>query len=197
MLLLPTLEKIINRALRYDAGALAKLASIRNQIIEVNCQDWRIKFFIICESDGLHFEKKISGKPNTCIDGTLSHFLHIFIKGANTPTLFEYPIDITGSTHNIEVLRDIFKHLDLDIEERLSHFLGDSLAHKLFFHTKKTAKAISHAGETLLQQSKEYIHCEARNLVTRKQAEQFYTDITTLRNDADRLEAILNRLSTP
>lgn len=188
-LFLPILEKIINRALRYDPVALSKLSEIKNQIIEVNCEDWRIRFFIICESSGLHFEKKSPGIPNTIIKGTLNHFLHLFAKGANTKSLFEYPVDITGSTHTVTVLRDIFKNIDLDLEEKLSHFLGDALAHQIFYHGKKTKEILVNTSEKLLQQSKEYIHCEARNLITKKQAEKFYWDIAKLRDDTARLEA--------
>jgi ubiquinone biosynthesis protein UbiJ len=191
-LLLPILEKIINRALRYDPAALSKLASIKNQIIEVNCEDWRMKFYIVCESNGLHFEKKQSGTATTVITGTLNHFLHIFMKGANTKTLFDYPIDIAGSTHSMEVLRDIFKNLDLDLEERLSHFLGDALAHQIFYHAKKTKCVVENTSEKLFSQTKEYIHCESRNVVTKKQAEKFYSDVAKLRDDVDRLEARLS-----
>jgi ubiquinone biosynthesis protein UbiJ len=188
-LLLPILEKTINHALRYDPVALSKLADIKNQIIEIHCEDWRMRFFIVCESNGLHFEKKSPGTPNTTIQGTLNHFLHLFLKGANTKTLFEYPVDVDGNTKNMEVLRDIFKNLDLDLAEKLSYFLGDALAHQIFHHGQKTKDKLADAGKTLFQQSKEYIHCETRNVVTQKQAEQFYFDIAKLRDDTARLEA--------
>ncbi|GEM_PF-4168138 len=192
-LFLPILEKIINRALRYDPSALSKLSTIKNQIIEVNCEDWRMRFFILCESDGLHFEKKISNAATTVVTGTLNNFLHIFIKGADTKTVFEHPIDIQGSTHTVEVLRDIFKNLDMDLEERLSHFLGDALAHQIFYHAKKTKNGVKNAGEKLFEQTKEYIHCESRNVVTKKQAEKFYSDIAKLRDDVERIEAKINK----
>ena len=192
-LFLPILEKIINRALRYDPAALSKLAAIKNQIIEVSCEDWKIRFFILCESDGLHFEKKISGAATTIITGSLNNFLHIFMKGADTKTVFEYPIDIQGSTHTVEVLRDIFKNIDIDLEERLSHFLGDALAHQLFYHAKKTRKAVANAGDKLFEQTKEYIHCESRHVVTKKQAEKFYSEIAKLRDDVERIEVKINK----
>lgn len=190
---LSILEKIIHRALRYDSSATSKLAKIKNQIIEVHCEDWRMRFFILCESDGLHFEKTISGAATTVITGTLNNFLHIFMKGADTKTVFEHPIDIQGSTHTVEVLRDIFKNIDIDLEERLSHFLGDALAHQIFYHAKKATRMVTNTGEKIVQQSKEYIHCESRNVVTKKQAEKFYNDIAKLRDDAERLEAKINQ----
>lgn len=190
-LLLPSLEKIINLALKSDPDALAKIGELENQLIKIDCTDWNMVFYIAPDNNGLQFHKKYSGEVNTEIKGTLNNFLHIFIKGADTKTLFQYPIDISGNTHNIEVLRNTFKNLDLDLEEKLSHFVGDSIAHKLFFHIKETKKTLENSSDKLFEQLKEYIHFEAKNLVSKKQAEKFYADVAKLRDDVDRLEARL------
>ncbi|MCX7121560.1 MAG: SCP2 sterol-binding domain-containing protein [Gammaproteobacteria bacterium] len=190
-LLLPALEKIINTALKNDPDALEKISSLENQLIKINCSDWNMIFYIAANDNGLLFYKKHSGAVNTEITGTLNNFLHIFIKGADTKTLFQHPIDISGNTHNIEVLRAAFKNIDLDLEEKLSHFVGDTLAHKLFFHLKETRKTFKRSSGELTVQAKEYIHFEAKNLVSKKQAEKFYADVARLRDDVDRMEAIL------
>jgi len=187
-LLLPTLEKTINHALKSDPDALAKISKLKNQLIKINCTDWNMIFYIVPDGNGLQFHKKYSGEINTEINGTLNNFLHIFIKGADTKTLFQHPIDISGNTHNIEVLRDAFKNIDLDLEEKLSHFVGDGIAHKLFFYLKETKKALKKSSEKLTVQTKEYIHFEAKNLVSKKQAEKFYVDVAKLRDDVDRME---------
>lgn len=193
-LLLPTLEIIINRALKCDPDALSKITSLKNQVIAVNCEDWNMVFYIIPDAHGLQFHKKYSGAVNTHIRGTLNHFLHIFVKGADTQAVFQYPIEINGNTHNVEVLRDAFKNMDIDWEERLSHHLGDAIAHKVCFHFKKAKKIAGKSADNIVDQTKEFIHCEARNLVSNKQAEQFYDDIATLRNDVDRMEARIKKV---
>lgn len=188
-LLLPTLESIINRALKTDPDAFAKILSLKNQVIKIHCNDWNMKFFMIVDSSGLQFDKKYSGKINTVVTGTLNNFLHIFIKGADTKTLFNYPIDIEGNLHNIEVLRDAFKNLDIDFEEKLSHYLGDAIAHKLCFYLKTAKKTMEKSAKNITNQTKEYIHYEARNLVSKKQMEKFYKGVEKLRDDVERMEA--------
>ena len=188
-LALPAIEKMINHALTTDPDARAKIASIQNQLIEINCTDWKIKFYIVCTDHELQFEKKISRAANTTITGTLNNFLLIFIKGADTKTLFTYPIDIDGNTHNIEVLRDAFKNLDMDLEEKLSHFIGDALAHQICFRAKEAQKTLKNTNEKLMYQTKEYIYFEAKHFPTRGQVEKFYTDSAKLRDDVERLEA--------
>lgn len=190
-LLLPALEHVINRALRNDPNALIRLSRIKDQIIAIECTDWRLRFYLIPDVHGLQFYKAIPTKPDTTIKGTLNHFLNLAIRGANTDTLFHYPVDISGNTHNIEALREIFKKLDIDWEERLSHYLGDVVAHKLFFHLKQASRSGKNVAQKLQENTKEYLHFEARNLLTQKEANDFYQKISTLRDDVERLAARL------
>lgn len=193
-MLLAVLESVINRVLQADADALAKIATLENQVIEVYCDDWRMHFYITPTTNGLHFHPNYSGKVSTTIRGTLNNFLHIFISGGDTKALFHYPIDIEGSTHTVEILRDAFKNLDIDFEEKLSHYLGDGVAHKLHFHLRNTKDAIKNTGRKILSQTKEYLHYESKNGISKKQADQFYADIAKLRDDVDRAEARINQL---
>ena len=188
-LLLPALEVIINRALKADPAATAKIATIKNQVLEIHCEDWEMNFYIVVDSQGLQFHQKYSSASNTVIRGTLNNFLHVFIKGGDTKAVFNYPIDIIGNTHNIEVLRDAFKNIDIDFEEKLSHYLGDTLSHKLFFRLKEAKNVLKKSAENFTNQTKEFIHCETKSLVSQKQAEQFYADVAKLRDDVDRMEA--------
>ena len=192
-LLLPALETIINRALKCDPDALAKLSPIKNQVIKIHCTDWKFRFFIVIDSNGLQFHKKYFSQENTLIESTGNNFLHIFIKGADTKTLFDYPMTISGNTHNLEVLRDAFKNLDLDLEEKLSQIVGDVAAHKLFSHAKNAKNSVCETSEKLTDQIKEYIYFEAKHFPTRKQVEGFYQDIAKLRDDVERLEAKTDR----
>lgn len=191
-LLLPALEMIVNHALNADPDALARVASIKNQVVEINCTDWEMQFYVAIDSQGLQFHKQYSGEANTIVRGTLNHFLHVLMKGGDTKTVFQYPIDITGNTHNIEVLRDAFKNIDIDFEEKLSYYLGDSIAHKLFFRLKKAKNRLKKSADNITEQTKEFIHCETKNLVSHKQVEQFYLDIAKLRDDVERMEARIN-----
>ena len=190
-LLLPTLENSINNALKNDGEALIQISTLKNQIIKIDCTDWNLFFYMIPTENGLQFYEHHEGTTDTEISGKLSHFLQLFIKGAGTSALFEHPVDIRGNTHNITVLRDVFKNLDLDLEEKLSHFLGDQLAHKLCFYAKETKKALKDKSRALSEQIKEYLHFEAKYVISQKRVEQFYQDIARLRDDVDRLEARL------
>ena len=191
-LALPLIEKIANAALKHDPNALTKLATIENQVIQVQCTDWRIIFHIIPTKSGLLFEKKPPTEPNTVIKSTLPNFLKLLSKGAETSSLFHYPVDISGSTRDLEVLRDVFANLDIDWEEALSQHVGDVIAHKLCFHANKAIDVKNKTKQKLGENITEYLHYEARALPTGDELEKFYQDIATLKNDIDRLEAKIN-----
>lgn len=193
-LLLPALESIVNRALQCDVDALRKIKSIQHHVIQIECVDWNMIFYIIPDDRGLQFHALYSGNTNTLIQGKLSDFLALFVKGATTASLFQHPVTITGNTHTIEVLRDAFKNIDIDWEARLSHFVGDVAAHKICRHLKKAKNTAAQSVDTLTEQTKEFIFCEAKNLISQKHANRFYEDVQILRHDVERMEARINRL---
>lgn len=194
-LALPVLERVTNQSLRLDPSALKKLATISDQVIAVQCTDWQLTFYIVVTKNGLHFERQAPHKSDTTVSGTLPNFLKLLSKGANTIALFEHPISIEGNTHNLEVLRQVFEHLDIDWEEKLSQFLGDVVAHKLCFHTKRAHTAARNARQKLKTNIQEYAHFEARALPTRKEIILFYEEVATLQNDVDRLAARINNIA--
>jgi ubiquinone biosynthesis protein UbiJ len=187
-LFLPALERIINRAISCDPEALKKLSKIDNQVIKIHCTDWQFQFFMVINHQQILFHTRYFSAENTLITSTLNHFLHVFVKGANTKTLFDYPMDIAGNMHNLEILREIFTQLDLDLEEKLSQVIGDVAAHKMFSHARQSLKTAHTVSDKMQNQIKEYIYFEARHFPTQKQVEKFYQDIAILRDDVERLE---------
>lgn len=185
-LVLPIIEKIANHALRSDPDALSQLGRINNQVIQIHCTDWEIVFHLIPTTHGLCFEKKAPTAVSTTVKSTLPNFLKLLSKGANTATLFHHPVEITGNTHNLDVLRDTFQQLEIDWEEALSHYVGDAVAHKLCFYANKANQSQQNARDRLRVNIQEYLQLEARALPTRVEIEQFYTDVATLRDDVDR-----------
>lgn len=193
-LLLPVFERVTNWALARDPVALEKLSGIHDQIIHIECTDWQISFYLIASKTGLHFEKKTPGHIDVTLKSTLSNFLQLLSKGVDTAALFQHPIDISGNTHTIEILRDVFKQLNIEWEEELSHFIGDALAHKVCFYTKEVNDIAKNTEQKLKMNLQEYLHFEAKLLPTKTQIESFYTDIATLKNDVDRLEARIQEM---
>jgi len=193
LLLLP-IESAINQALKNDSCALQKIASIQNQVIQINCTDYPLTFFIFPHTSGLQLETRYQGNVNAVIQGTLHHFLQLLFRGANMRTLFLYPVTIQGDMHPVEILRDAFKNLNVDLEEKLSQWIGDVATHRLASCFQAIKKSSKKSLKTLKKNAQEFIYFETKSFPVKKQIEKFYTDIAILRNDVERMEIHLHHI---
>src|SRR3990167_7180632 len=185
--LLPLLGKTINAALRHDARAQQKLATMNNKIISIRCVDWKINSTLSINHSKIFITKNMQEKYDAEIKGTASNFISLFLKGADSAALFQHPIEISGDMQLIEVWRDMMMQLDIDWEEPLSQVTGDVMAHHIGQSLRKIKKEMRNTSATLQWQTQEYLHYELKALPTKKQVEKLYAAIATLRNDVDRL----------
>jgi ubiquinone biosynthesis protein UbiJ len=86
------------------------------------------------------------------------------------------------------------RRLDLDWEEELSRWLGDSLARKLGNLGRRSARVARESVQTLAMDLSEYLRFEKQALPDRTEVDEFNADVDTLRNDVERLKARINRL---
>ena len=104
-------------------------------------------------------------------------------------------IKIDGDTHLASEISKVLQNMRWDIEEDLSHLVGDIAAskigegsHKLYTNAKK--KSVN-----LAEMLSEYWQEEKQILAKKRHVEQFNTDVDSLRSDAARLEKRLQKLS--
>lgn len=189
-ILLSPVEKIVNHALQENPTLRKKLRDIENKSVLVRCDDFNFSVCILIQQEKIYF--RTTDDKTICdatLSGTLSHFIFLMIKGVNTATLTRYPIEMRGNIHSVDLLRDVIMQLQIDWEEKLSHYVGDVIAHRVCALAQNACDASSRAAENLKMQMQEYVHFELKALPTRKQLEVFYSDVDKLRDDVERLFA--------
>ena len=193
-LVLTGLEAAINRVLRLDPETLQKLAKIDGKVVKIELSDWETAFYVLPYPQGLQLLSEYHKKPDTVIKGKLINLVKVGTAGATTTSMFDGSIAISGDTRVGEAMRDILKNLDIDWEEHLSKIVGDTIAHKLAYHFRKTMtfgkKSIQSLGENI----QEYLHHESKQLPTPQAIEHFHQEVGKLRDDVDRMEARVKRL---
>ena len=194
-LALPGLETAINSYCRLDPDTITRLAALSDKVIKVEIIDWRISFYIAPDSHGIQLLAEYSQEPDTTIKGTLFGLFRVSLAGASGSSLFDNTIEISGDTDTGEAIRDILRKIDIDWEEHLSHLVGDTLAHQAARRFNQAVKFGKRSVEKLQENIKEYIHEEARYFPTQQQANQLYKNIGKLRDDVDRAEARIKRLT--
>lgn len=104
-------------------------------------------------------------------------------------------IKIEGDTELAAEVGKVLQQMRWDIEEDLSHVIGDIPANKLASMSKKALAASKEQTINLVEMLTEYWQEEKLVLAKKWQVEKFNTDVDTLRSDFARLEKRLAKLT--
>jgi len=106
-------------------------------------------------------------------------------------------VEIEGSAELASTVQYLSRHLVWDMEEDLSRFFGDIVAHRLVSGGKAFAAWQRDAATRLAENLVEYWTEEQPLLARPADVGKFCRDVDTLRDDAARLEKRIERLEDP
>jgi len=106
-------------------------------------------------------------------------------------------VGIEGSAELASAVQYLSRHLVWDIEEDLSRFFGDIVAHRLVSGGTAFAAWQRDAATRLAENLAEYWTEEQPLLARPADVEKFCREVDTLRDDAARLEKRIERLKDP
>jgi ubiquinone biosynthesis protein UbiJ len=187
------LEEIGNRALRLDADTLRRLGEMDGKVIGLRVlRDAQppLEFFVFPSAAGLQLREQVDRIP----DVTISASSVMFARLAFGRPLAAGEIQVSGDMDLGQRFQRLLGKIDIDWEERLSHFTGDIVAHQLGNAARGLRVFGRQAFDTLTRDVSEYLQEEARLVARREQVERFLNDVDRLRADTDRLEKRLERL---
>lgn len=104
-------------------------------------------------------------------------------------------IKIEGDTHLVAEVGKVLQQMRWDIEEDLSHVIGDIPANKITSIGKKAFETTKKQSINLAEMLTEYWQEEKSILAKKWQVEKFNADVDTLRSDFTRLEKRLAKLT--
>jgi ubiquinone biosynthesis accessory factor UbiJ len=104
---------------------------------------------------------------------------------------------VSGDSALAAEIARIAQHLSWDVEEDLSRFMGDVLAHRVV-GTAKTIDAWQHQALHNLGHSFKEYWTEEKPLITgRERIEDFARQVESLRDDVERLEKRIEKIAQP
>lgn len=104
-------------------------------------------------------------------------------------------IKIDGDTHLATELSKVLQLMRWDIEEDLSHVVGDIAAHKIGATSHNIVQEAKQQSIHLAEMLTEYWQEEKNVLAKKRHVEQFNTAVDTLRGDVVRFEKRLEKLT--
>ena len=79
-----------------------------------------------------------------------------------------------------------------DIEEELSHFVGDIMANNIVTVSKKTGDWLNNTTDILQKNIKEYLQEEIKLMHSKYEFNVFSKEVSKIRDDIERLEKKIN-----
>ncbi len=193
--LLASVESGVNRILRLDSTALARMRPLTGKVIAVECASPALHLFILPSDEGLLLAAQWAADADCTLRAPASSLLHLALSKDKTAVLHSPQVDLEGDSHVLMELAAILQDLELDWEFELSRWIGPVATALIAGHVRSRANWYQHGFASLNQNLAEYLSEEARTLVGEREAQARFDELDQLKLDLDRLEARVERLS--
>lgn len=181
------LEKALNAYLKLDPETFQQLSDLDGQCVKIQLTDLSLSFFLLFKSEGIQVLSICQILPVSIIKSTSINLLSSALtqRGAQD-------IQIEGNVESGYQVYGLFKNIEIDWEEQLSHYTGDVVAHQVGNFARGVSRAFRAFRTSLQENISEYVHEETQWFPPRQELEDFYEDVELLRQRVERLEAYLS-----
>ena len=184
---------ILNRNIRETTPARELCSKLDGAVFAVRVRDTALAAWFIVHDDMLELRSEYDGEPDVLITGSLITLARMAGSSGLT-ALRKGELEITGDAHTAERFQRLLALAKPDIEEELSAVVGDVAARQIGDAARGVSNWARNARATMSANIREYLQEEGREAPTRYEVDRFASDVGTLRDDVDRLEARIRRL---
>lgn len=193
------LETVLNQYLALDDKVSLLLTDLTGKVIAVNILPFNQTIYFCPSTDRIQILEKHISKVDSSISGTLSALGLISTNSTSTHSIFNGEVSIEGDTQVAHNFQRLFEKLDINLEEKLSQFTGDIVAHKIAGLFRSGQIWSEETIETFKLNSKEFLQEEIRHLPAESEAEIFYQQVTEIHSEvthlATKIASLEERLS--
>lgn len=191
---LRSFERSINSLLQTDPANQAKLAPLAGRVISIEIQEWPKPVFLTVTAGKIGLASEHEEAADIAIKGSAWPMLQL-LKGSSPADVRQSGVEIQGDLTVAQQFSNIARTLDIDWEEKLSHWVGDIAAHRIGRFVRGTSAEIKVAQEQFSQAVTEYMKYESGLFPAKEEVDDFLTEIDNVRLAMDRLEAKINQLT--
>ena len=189
------IETAINRYLALDPEMLTKLAAFSGKVIKIELSGIGKQFYIFPSDRGVDVRAEYDEDADTVLRGTPIALFKMGMTSNAATMLLKGEVEITGDTRLGHQFKQAFSEMDIDWSEPLAELVGDGLAYQLQQASKKFVSWGKQSLQSVSLSASEYLQEESRDVVTETELEIFSQNVDKIRNDVDRLEAKIKKLS--
>jgi ubiquinone biosynthesis accessory factor UbiJ len=194
MLLLEKIEKYLNKVLELDEDSLSSLNQLSGKVISLELLNTDFCIYILPFEKGVQLRSLYEDDVNVKIRGTPPDVLTYMLKTRTKSADFAGSIEVIGDVGLAQDFQAIVFNLNLDWEEQLSRWFGDTVAHQMARVLKEIGSFGANASDKFQQDVSEYLRFETEMTMHSSEMNEFVDAVDTLRNDTERLKMRINRL---
>lgn len=193
-LLIGAMESAVNRYLSLDQNKNSFLAPLAGKIIAVTVQPFGETVYLCPTGDSIQILDHSPAPPDTQISGSLWSLGLMGLSSRPMRSVFSGEVKIEGDIHTGRRFQELFDNLEIDLEKKLSPYLGDMLAHQFAGLFRSGQNWAKDSAETFRVNLTEFLQEETRDLPAVPETDIFYQQIDELRTAFDRLHSRTVRL---
>jgi ubiquinone biosynthesis protein UbiJ len=192
------LFEFLNRAtevvLDLDPDGREKLGGIEGKVVCVKITAPEIELFLKPSGEGLVIVPEHDATPDVTLTGSLLSFAKLGVAGSGNGVLSSGQVIIEGDVETGQDFQKILGQLDLDWEELLSRFIGDTPARKAGNILRDIGGWTRESAELSRENISDYLKEEKRILATPLAMERLEKEVEKVRGDVDRIEQRMNKI---
>lgn len=186
------IEKLLNRILQQDEAMLSAFGELTGKVIAIEIIGLNHVIYLQFYAAGITIRKECAGKVDVTIKGRpVTLLVMLFTREENTTPR---DMEIIGDAGLAQRFQSIMKNMEIDWEEYLSHWMGDTLAHKLGNLFRDVREYVKETKNTIGMDISEYLRYEKEILIDQSEVDEFVAAVDFIRNDAERLRQRITRL---
>ncbi len=194
-LLIGALESALNSYLQLDDRIEQLLTPMAGKVIAITVTPFDETLYLCPGQQLLQFLENYHGDPDARLSGSLSALGLMGLSATPMRSLFKGEVRIDGDTQLAGRLQRLFGKLDINLQGRMAHVVGDDLAQRFGRLFRGSRDWSRQTLESFRLNLEEFLQEETRDLPAKAEAEVLFQDIDRCRDDLERLELRLSRLS--
>lgn len=188
------IEKLVNKALSFDEETLYALGQLNGKVIAFEFVNTNLVIFLFPSETGVIIHTRYEEKPDVLIKGTPTNFVMMMASSKQAASGLPTDMQVIGDIGLAQRFQSIMQNIEIDLEEPLSKWVGDTMAYQIGRFARKSSRLAFNTGKTLATDLSEYLRFEIEMLPDDLLVEEFSKDIDLLREDVDRFSQRLNKL---
>ncbi len=193
-LLIGALEAALNQYLALDQDSGYFLTPLAGKVIAVTVLPFDETVYLCPTTDSIQCLDQFPDQADTRLTGSIWTLGLMGLSSTPMRSVFSGEVKIEGDMQTGRKFQELFAKLDIDLEEKLSQFTGDIIAHKVANFFRAGQSWSKDSLETFRLNAKEFLEEETRDLPSAPEVDIYYAQVDELRTDFDRLQSRIERL---